>query len=78
LLASTGRQLRLAKLLGRATPPRFRHHPLVMKSPPFAEATGGRPAQKLSKSDGDTGVRELRAQGWTAERVLEKARLLIR
>ncbi len=68
LLASTGRQLRLAKLLGRATPPRFRHHPLVMKSP----------AQKLSKSDGDTGVRELRAQGWTAERVLEKARLLIR
>jgi glutamyl-tRNA synthetase/glutamyl-Q tRNA(Asp) synthetase len=68
LLASTGRQMRLAKLLGRSTPPRFRHHPLVMKSP----------AQKLSKSDGDTGVRELRAQGWTAERVLEKARLLIR
>jgi glutamyl-tRNA synthetase/glutamyl-Q tRNA(Asp) synthetase len=68
VLASTGRQLRLAKLLGRSAPPRFRHHPLVMKSP----------AQKLSKSDGDTGVRELRAQGWTAERVLEKARLLIR
>ena len=44
LLDSTGRQLRLAKLLGRATPPRFRHHPLVMKSP----------TQKLSKSDGDT------------------------
>ena len=68
LLDSTGRQLRLAKLLGRPTPPRFRHHPLVMKSP----------TQKLSKSDGDTGVRELRTQGWTAAQVLEKARLLIR
>jgi glutamyl/glutaminyl-tRNA synthetase len=68
LLDSTGRQLRLAKLLGRPTPPRFRHHPLVMKSP----------TQKLSKSDGDTGVRELRAQGWTAQQVLEKAGLLIR
>lgn len=64
LLASTGRQLRLARLLGRATPPRFRHHPLVMKSP----------AQKLSKSDGDTGVRDLRMRGWTAAQVLENAR----
>ena len=69
LLPSTGRQLRLAKLLGRTTPPRFRHHRLIMKSP----------TQKLSKSDGDTGVRDLRAQGWTAAQVLEKARgLLIR
>ena len=66
LLASTGRQIRLARLLGRATPPRFWHHPLVMKSP----------AQKLSKSDGDTGVRDLRAAGWTAEDVLKKARTL--
>ena len=63
LLASTGRQIRLARLLGRDTPPRFRHHPLIMKSP----------TQKLSKSDHDTGVRELRASGWTRERVLEKA-----
>ena len=66
LLSSTGRQIRLARLLGRATPPRFWHHPLVMKSP----------AQKLSKSDGDTGIRELRAAGWTREAVLEKARAL--
>jgi glutamyl-Q tRNA(Asp) synthetase len=66
LLPSTGRQIRLARLLGRATPPRFRHHPLVMKSP----------AQKLSKSDGDTGIRDLRAAGWTAEAVLKKARSL--
>lgn len=66
LLPSTGRQLRLARLLGRATPPRFRHHPLVMKSP----------EQKLSKSDGDTGIRDLRAAGWTAADVLAKARAL--
>ena len=64
LLDSTGRQLRLARLIGRATPPRFWHHPLVMKTP----------SQKLSKSDGDTGVRDLRAQGWTAEQVLARAR----
>ena len=64
LLASTGRQLRLARLLGRATPPRFWHHPLVMKAP----------EQKLSKSDSDTGIRDLRAAGWTAEQVLAKAR----
>ena len=75
LLASTGRQLRLARLIGRATPPRFWHHPLVMKSPASAEAAAGR-LQKLSKSDGDTGVRDLRAQGWTAEQVLRRAREL--
>ena len=66
LLDSTGRQLRLARLIGRANPPRFWHHPLVMKSP----------TQKLSKSDGDTGVRDLRAQGLTAAQVLARARSL--
>jgi len=66
LLASAGRQIRLARLLGRSTPPHFWHHPLVMKSP----------TQKLSKSDGDTGIRDLRAAGWTKEAVLEKARTL--
>ncbi|MBY0492594.1 MAG: tRNA glutamyl-Q(34) synthetase GluQRS [Cyanobacteria bacterium] len=66
LLSSTGRQLRLARLLGRQEPPRFRHHSLIMKSP----------AQKLSKSDHDTGVRDLRASGWTAENVLGTAREL--
>jgi glutamyl-Q tRNA(Asp) synthetase len=66
LLPSTGRQLRLARLLGRTTPPRFWHHALVMKSP----------EQKLSKSDGDTGIRDLRAAGWTAQQVLAKARTL--
>ena len=59
LLDSTGRQIRLARLLGRTAPPTFLHHPLVMKSP----------AQKVSKSDSDTGVRDLREDGWSAERV---------
>jgi glutamyl/glutaminyl-tRNA synthetase len=30
--------------------------------------------QKLSKSDGDSGVRDLRAAGWSAEAVIERAR----
>ena len=66
LLDSTGRQLRLARLIGRATPPRFWHHSLVMKSA----------SQKLSKSDGASGVRDLRGQGLTAEQVLARARSL--
>lgn len=68
LLPSTGRQIRLARLLGRPGEPRFAHHPLVMKS-----AT-----EKLSKSDGDTGVRDLRAAGWSAEAVLDRARGLVK
>lgn len=66
LLSSTGRQVRLARLLGRATPPTFVHHALVMKSP----------TQKLSKSDGDTGVRDLRAAGWSSARVIGHAAAL--
>jgi len=64
LLPSTGRQIRLGRLLGREQPAAFRHHSLIMKSPD----------RKLSKSDGDTGIRDLRAQGWTAERVRAEAR----
>lgn len=64
LLPSTGRQIRLARLLGRVQPARFAHHPLIMKSA----------NQKLSKSDGDTGVRELRARGWTPDEVKAAAR----
>jgi glutamyl-tRNA synthetase/glutamyl-Q tRNA(Asp) synthetase len=63
LLASTGRQIQLARLLGRDAPPEFLHHPLIMKSPD----------QKLSKSDGDTGIRELRARGHTPAQVIEMA-----
>ena len=64
LLASTGRQIRLARLLGRDRAPAFLHHPLIMKSA----------SQKLSKSDGDSGIRELRARGWTPEQVRTAAR----
>ncbi|HYM22750.1 MAG TPA: glutamate--tRNA ligase family protein, partial [Vicinamibacterales bacterium] len=66
LLESTGRQIQIARLLGRADPPRFLHHPLIIKSG----------EQKLSKSDRDTGVRDLRAQGWTAPRVIGQAAFL--
>ena len=66
LLASTGRQIQLARLLGRDTPPQFFHHSLVMKT-----AT-----QKLSKADRDTSVRDLRAAGWTPTDVIERAAAL--
>jgi glutamyl-tRNA synthetase/glutamyl-Q tRNA(Asp) synthetase len=66
LLSSTGRQIQLARLLGRPEPPEFLHHPLIMKSV----------SQKLSKSDRDTGIRELRAKGWTATRVIGHAAFL--
>jgi glutamyl/glutaminyl-tRNA synthetase len=63
LLESTGRQLRLGRLLGRARPPVFLHHPLVR------HADGA----KLSKSAGDTGLRELRESGLTPAEVLGRA-----
>jgi glutamyl-Q tRNA(Asp) synthetase len=63
LLASTGRQLRLARMLGRTDAPRFLHHPLIEK----------RPGEKLSKSDRDTGVRDLRRRGMTAAEVIGRA-----
>ena len=53
LLQDTPRQIRLARLMGRPAPPRFLHHPLI-------RSAGG---AKLSKSDGDTGVRDLRVAG---------------
>jgi glutamyl-tRNA synthetase/glutamyl-Q tRNA(Asp) synthetase len=63
LLASTGRQILIARLLGRSQPPAFAHHPLVLK----------RDGRKLSKADRDTGVRDLRANGWTAGAVIAEA-----
>jgi glutamyl-tRNA synthetase/glutamyl-Q tRNA(Asp) synthetase len=63
LRESTGRQIAIAHLLGRVTPPIYIHHPLIMKTP----------TQKLSKSDGDTGIRERRAAGWSAARVIGHA-----
>lgn len=65
LLASTGRQIRIARLLGRQNPATFFHHALIMKSPD----------QKLSKSDDDTGIRDLRARGLTPAEVRNLIRI---
>lgn len=53
LLSSTGRQIRLARMLGRKKAPAFVHHTLI-RHPSGA---------KLSKANRDTGVRELRTAG---------------
>jgi glutamyl-Q tRNA(Asp) synthetase len=63
LLASTGRQIRLARMLGRDRPPVFLHHPLIRKPD----------GAKLSKSSGDTGIGELRRAGATPGAVLGRA-----
>ena len=63
LLASTGLQIWMARLLGRQTPATFAHHPLIMKSP----------SQKLSKSDRDTGISDLRAAGMKPADVIGRA-----
>lgn len=60
LLDSTGRQLRLARLLGRPEPPRFLHHALVRRAD----------GRKLSKSTRDTGLRDLRAAGHSPAELL--------
>lgn len=62
LFPSTGRQLRLARLLGRETPPQFHHHPVLL------DADG----RKLSKRNRSTTLRELRKAGLSGE----KARLV--
>lgn len=66
LLASTGRQIRLARLLGRERPPHFRHHPLIV----------GADGEKLSKSRGDVGLRELRDSGVTPAEAIARAAAL--
>lgn len=63
LLDSSGRQLRLARMLGRPSPVVFVHHPLIL----------GSDGEKLSKSKGDTGIRELRESGVTPEEVIRRA-----
>jgi glutamyl-Q tRNA(Asp) synthetase len=56
LIEATPAQVQLGRLLGRATPPRFLHHPLIRRPD----------GRKLSKADGATGVRELLAAGSSA------------
>ncbi len=55
LLDATPVQIRLARLLGRETPPQFLHHPLIRR------VSG----QKLSKAERDTAVRALLEEGRT-------------
>jgi glutamyl-tRNA synthetase/glutamyl-Q tRNA(Asp) synthetase len=68
LLGSTGRQLRLGRLLGRDRPPMYLHHPLINRPD----------GSKLSKADGDTGIRELRAAGAGALRPIPDQRARLR
>jgi glutamyl-tRNA synthetase/glutamyl-Q tRNA(Asp) synthetase len=63
LLEATPMQIRLARVLGRSSPPAFLHHPLVRRPD----------GSKLSKSARDTGVRELRAAGVSADEVIARA-----
>ena len=53
----------LLRMRGGFAPPVYLHHPLVRR--PSGE--------KLSKSGRDTGLRELRAAGWSPEEVLGQA-----
>jgi len=66
LLSSTGRQLRLRRLLGRHAAPAHAHHPLI------GDAAG----RKLSKSDGAAGLAALRAAGLSPPAVLGRAAYL--
>jgi glutamyl/glutaminyl-tRNA synthetase len=63
LLGATAGQIRLGRLLGHAEPPAFAHHRLIRRAD----------GSKLSKSAGDTGVRELREAGRSAAEVTAMA-----
>ncbi len=63
LLEATPVQVSLGRLLGRAEPPRFLHHPLIRRGD----------GRKLSKADGATAVRELLAAGSSASTLRQQA-----
>ncbi len=63
LLEATPAQIRLGRLLGRDAPPVYHHHRLIRRPD----------GSKLSKASGDTGVRELREAGESAEAVIAMA-----
>jgi glutamyl-Q tRNA(Asp) synthetase len=70
LVSSTGRQIRLGRMLREAGvgsdavwPPGYLHHPLILDEQ----------GRKLSKSTGAAGVRHLRESGVTAEDVIGRA-----
>ena len=66
LLASTGRQRRLAAMLGRERPLHWWHHPLLVHPD----------GSKLSKANHDTSIRERRAAGTHAAALLGEAAFL--
>lgn len=63
LVESTPVQIRLGRLLGRAAPPRFAHHPLVHRPD----------GSKLSKADGATAIGELLDAGASREQLFGEA-----
>jgi glutamyl/glutaminyl-tRNA synthetase len=63
LLTATAAQIRLARFLGRETAATFAHH-RVVRRPDGA---------KLSKADGDTSIRDLRASGRTPAELIGEA-----
>ncbi len=63
LLESTGRQLRLARLLGASKLPRYYHHPLVLDQR----------GEKLSKNQRSRAIRDLRNAGASPGAVLGAA-----
>ena len=67
LATATPAQIRLARVLGRVTAPRFLHHPLIRKP-------GG---AKLSKADNDTSIRSLLATGRGPDELLGDAALAV-
>jgi glutamyl-Q tRNA(Asp) synthetase len=62
---ATPQQIRLGRLLGRPTPPRFAHHGLVRRPD----------GTKLSKADGATSIQALMEQGRTVEQLVAEARI---
>lgn len=63
LLCSTGRQIRIARLLGRTVPPTFLHHGLLTRPD----------GSKLSKATNDTALRERKRLGASPARLLGEA-----
>ena len=68
LFHATPAQIRLARVLGRSILPTFLHHLLIHRPD----------GSKLSKSSGDTGVRELRAAGLSAPAIIGRAAAAVR
>jgi glutamyl-Q tRNA(Asp) synthetase len=63
LVNATADQIRLARLLGRSSPPTFAHHPLVRRAD----------GSKLSKADGATSLGELLDGGRAPEQLIGEA-----